>query len=599
MKHLYRPAHRHAEPTSNPSGAAHRAQPARQSPRPHQRAAAVTAGVTAIGVVAAGVAVAATSTSSASTVTLAASADTFVSSSAPTQNYGASGDFRVSNAKGAVKVAYLRFSIPSADVGRVASAKLVISRTTHHLPASTITAHVVADTSWAESALVMAGAPASGAALSSAVTNSGVNKVSLNVTSAAEGSVANLSLTSPVTDGVMYFTSRQGGANGPQLVLTLNAPTTPTTTASTTTAPTTTASTTTASTTTASTTTASTTTASTTTAPTTTAPTTTAPTTTGPAPAPGSCTISPLLVSSCQRWFGVAPQVYANQSSTTSLDIDEAFSGANFQMLHWYNTNGKLFPSASDISRAEEPGANRVLYENWKPATDMTWAKVAAGGADARIDAEAAYLKSNFDYPFLLSIWHEPENDVIATAGSGMTVPDYAAMYRHVILRLRADGANKFVSVMNYMGYSRWDYMLDGLWPGNDVVDWIAWDAYMHTPSDQPGHDFSALVSRFYSWATANHPGKPLMLGEYGASWTPAAPSGQATFFDSMVKEIGDFPALRAVNYFDADPKYVTGTGNTPNSSPASLAAWKAVMHSPLFRGPGIVYRDGELHSLS
>ena len=68
---------------------------------------------------------------------------------------------------------------------------------------------------------------------------------------------------------------------------------------------------------------------------------------------------------------------------------------------------------------AFEPGANRVLLENWKPATDMTWAQVAAGAADSRIDAEANYIKTSFPYPFFLAVWHEPENDVIATPAPG------------------------------------------------------------------------------------------------------------------------------------------------------------------------------------
>jgi hypothetical protein len=63
-----------------------------------------------------------------------------------------------------------------------------------------------------------------------------------------------------------------------------------------------------------------------------------------------------------------------------------------------------------------------VLLLNWKVAYGTTWAKVAAGGKDARIDAWAAYVKANYGtQKFFLALHHEPENDVQTAAGSGMT----------------------------------------------------------------------------------------------------------------------------------------------------------------------------------
>ena len=246
-----------------------------------------------------------------------------------------------------------------------------------------------------------------------------------------------------------------------------------------------------------------------------------------------------------------------------------------------------------------------MLSANWKPATDMTWAAVAAGQADGRIDAEAAYLKAKFNRPFFLSIYHEPEDNVNATPGSGMTTADYVAMYRHTVARLRADGATKFVTVMNYMGYYRWDSMRDALYPGDDVVDWIAWDPYMHSPGATAGHDFAALINTahgtspgFYDWATTQHPGTPLMIGEYGVYDENIAtnPTGPAQFYASIATELPRFPALKALDHFTMDPKDVAaGNGTSPTETIAGLAAWKVLAESPVFNQAPISYQDGKI----
>ena len=53
-------------------------------------------------------------------------------------------------------------------------------------------------------------------------------------------------------------------------------------------------------------------------------------------------------------------------------------------------------------------------------------------------------------------------------------------MYRHVVLRLKADGVTNAIYVMDYMGYSKWGEQswFNDLYPGDDVVDWIAYDPY-------------------------------------------------------------------------------------------------------------------------
>jgi beta-mannanase len=239
-----------------------------------------------------------------------------------------------------------------------------------------------------------------------------------------------------------------------------------------------------------------------------------------------------------------------------------------------------------------------LLLINWKPATDMTWAQVAAGAADSRIDAEADYLKANFTDPFFLAVYHEPENDVIATPGSGMTATDYAAMYRHVVLRLRADGVHNAITVMDYMGFNNWaaKSWFSQLWPGNDVVDWIGLDPYgSGNPNDSwSAHDLSTLVDRqdsnlsgYYNWATTQHPGMPIMLCEWGVSFDSAAPGGQADFFRSMDSEVSNYPDLKALVYYDVpSPPSSAIPLTTVTLNPADEAAFRSAANSAPFVAP-------------
>jgi hypothetical protein len=283
---------------------------------------------------------------------------------------------------------------------------------------------------------------------------------------------------------------------------------------------------------------------------------------------------------------------------TEGLPQDEALADRPADILHQYHVNDQLFPTATERSLALAPGQNRLLLESWKPATDMSWAQVAAGGADARIDRLAAYIKSTFPYRFFLTIYHEPEDNVVPTAGSGYTAADYAAMYRHVVLRLRADGATNAITVMNYMGWYRWAQQswFSQLWPGDDVVDWIGLDPYGSGSATGWPRTFSQMVngvngswSGYYSWATSQHPGKPIMLCEWGASYDASNPTGQATLFNDVAASLSRYPAIKALVYFDMP----TPPAGDPYTYPGnSLPAYRALARNPEVVGPdpAVVY---------
>ncbi|HVX45330.1 MAG TPA: hypothetical protein VHC49_15675 [Mycobacteriales bacterium] len=316
----------------------------------------------------------------------------------------------------------------------------------------------------------------------------------------------------------------------------------------------------------------------------------------GPTPAPTTgashpCTVSATLVPSCGAWWGVAPGSWTDQSRLQATQEFEAAAGRRMAVVHTYHRDSGLFPTAEEIALAREAGKTRLLYINWKPELGHTWAQVAAGAVDSDIDREAAYLKQNFPERFFLAIHHEPENEVDERPGSGFTAIDYHDMFRHVVERLRHDGVSNAVYVMNYMAAEKWmaEPWFDQLYPGDDVVDWIAFDRYSSTGSAFPRLSFSELVNRgvdgrpgFYTWAQEHHPGKPLALGEWGVYDNGEDPAYKAAFFDDMKNAVSAFPNLRMYLYFDA-PSEPRHGDSTITTTPEAQKAFRDLGELPYF----------------
>jgi hypothetical protein len=308
--------------------------------------------------------------------------------------------------------------------------------------------------------------------------------------------------------------------------------------------------------------------------------------------ATSGCTAGTNLVPTCGVLWGAAAGGFTRDSRTSALHSWEQLSGRKTSVFHSYHSGSQLFPTKSEIAVAHEKGNPRLLAINWKVDSGTTWSKVAAGGEDARIDREAAYLKHSFTDKFFLILHHEPENDVRPAKGSGMTASDFAAMFRHTILRLRADGVHNAVSVVVFENYAP---LNDASWwpqlyPGDDVVDWIGVDTYLNADPGQFHYgDFASMVNRstkpsafpgFYTWATTHHRGKPLFLAEWGVYGQAAH---KASVFNTVLPQIKSFPAIKAMVYFDT-PRDQAGRDIRINSSASSLAAFRKIATNSIFK---------------
>ena len=308
-----------------------------------------------------------------------------------------------------------------------------------------------------------------------------------------------------------------------------------------------------------------------------------------------ACTVGAKLVPTCNILWGAAAGGFTSTPPERALKEWDAKAGRTSAILHSYHVGDQLFPTKAEIALADDAGTPRLLFTNWKVAAGTTWARVAAGGADARIDRLATYLKANYTNKFFMALHHEPENDVIATAGSGMTAKDYAAMYRHTVQRLRADGVSNVVFVLAYMSYEPWfnQSWWGDLYPGDDVIDWIGIDAYLSAgPSRFHNEPFTGLMDRttqpakfpgFYQWATTKHPAKPLMLAEWGIFENTAGDRTiKPKLFDTVLPNLSRYPALKALVAFDS-PSTQTGGDLRIDSSPAALSAFRKIAADPRF----------------
>jgi hypothetical protein len=304
-------------------------------------------------------------------------------------------------------------------------------------------------------------------------------------------------------------------------------------------------------------------------------------------------------VPTCGILWGVAPGAHTDSRGAAALADFERKTGRTQAIFHSYHFGiRQLFPTPQEIAIARQPGRHRILFLNWKPEA-ASWAAIAHGdpATDAFLDRIAAHIKQTFPQQFFFAIHHEGENDVRPEAGSGYTAEDYAAMFRHVVLRLRADGVTNMVTVLVHMTYvphatQSWFNQMD---PGDDVVDWIGFDTYAYSDPGYGHANFTQLFNRtidvagrrswpgFYTWARIRHPGKPIMLAEWGVWSSKRDPEYKVDFYRDLAAQLSRFPKVRAMVQFDT-PHNKKGQDSSVDSTPAALEAYRELGELPIFQ---------------
>lgn len=289
-------------------------------------------------------------------------------------------------------------------------------------------------------------------------------------------------------------------------------------------------------------------------------------------------------VPSCGAWFGT--------TGAPTLAAGEAIAGRQSDIFHEYKTFSSYAGSRSFPGRSAEAAvdSHHMYFFDWKPRSVdgkiIPWRDVASGAMDASyVDVLARKIRSwsatHGDEKVFMAFAAEPEDEI----GRYGTAADYVAAWRHIDERFRALGArSSVIFVWNMTGYMTRVPLWNALYPGDRVVDWLAWDPYGKTPDnpvsapvvpfpsalgqDKGRRPDSTGAYRFYKWADGpgaaaygtgrvyRKPGshkKPLMVAEFSVCWAPST-LGQAQRWYGQARTVlrkGRYPRVKAFVYFD------------------------------------------------
>jgi len=302
--------------------------------------------------------------------------------------------------------------------------------------------------------------------------------------------------------------------------------------------------------------------------------------------------VSDKLVPREGAWWGSYPGQAAG-----NVEAREARYGRQVDVLHRYHDWDDAWPTAEEQAYAAH---GRFLFEGWENRIfgggAVCWADVAGGAHDAAIDAQAQRLAA-FGGRLFVSFMHEPEdnvgtcqpgavNDPLADMGSA---EDFKAAFRRVVERVRPVAPN-VVWVLVLMGHDpagSW-----ALYPGDDVVDWMAWNTYNWANCAGRTNDtwrgFQQTQQGMYALLDAVGNDKPRMIGEYGSHDDPAMGSKEQWLRDVPAVLRLAMPKVKAVVYFDGVGAPVPGDPCNwiVDSSPRAQAGFAAAGADPYVNQP-------------
>jgi len=328
-------------------------------------------------------------------------------------------------------------------------------------------------------------------------------------------------------------------------------------------------------------------------------------------PAVPGCEPTELLENPCRPWYGASSNAYSQVSGAQNqYYYFEQRAGRDMDMVHTYHAVGQ--GTANRLTDVDIHFINRpdtILYTNWALTADFGSADGSNASVNSQIDQMANSINSNVPAgkKIFMTLHHEPENDLssvpagcnFAPVGTMGSAEEYVDMWENVRERFsNIPGADdKVVWVMNYMNYPKFDCMIDELWPGNDLVDWISFNGY-HSTNNNVSYEYE--VGRFYNLLTArsgesgnDYLSKPWGIVEWGIH---SSTQQNAYLYYQQAKaatEANRFPKLGFYMVFDNGDQnrniydFQVAYGSNRTYDPVEQAWWNIYANSWSLTGNG------------
>ncbi|MBN2388471.1 MAG: hypothetical protein JXB85_15750 [Anaerolineales bacterium] len=286
----------------------------------------------------------------------------------------------------------------------------------------------------------------------------------------------------------------------------------------------------------------------------------------------------------------------------------ERLIGREVACVMWYSSWEDPFPTA-DCELARR--IRKIPHLTWElfwpsrdPANTRSCPPHETGLDDVLAGRYDAYLEQFADRArdwggkLLLRFLHEFNGDWYTWGGNknggAHGGPEKVKrVWRYVVDRFRAAGAGNVRWLWCPHGPTidrseqPWN-ALANYWPGADYVDWHGMDAYNWYPHDpwgnqRPYMNFDDCFGELYQQLLALAP-KPICIAEMGSGEFTCGQENKAAWIQqSFARLKADYPWIRMYTWFNIKKERDWRV----DSSPESLAAFRAAMQDPYFLSEG------------
>jgi len=272
--------------------------------------------------------------------------------------------------------------------------------------------------------------------------------------------------------------------------------------------------------------------------------------------------------------FGMdVPSLTALETAESAVGVRAAIVGT---FADWEHTPDFPHGLATRISRrGAVPLISWEPWDSWQGGAEQpgyALRTITTGEHDALIDRWAVQIAA-YHRPVMLRFAAEMNGDWLpwSTGLNGNGSGDYVAAWRHVRERFRRAGAGNAVWVWNPIAAYDGSTPLDELFPGADVVDWLAVDGYNWGDTRAWGwQDYDDIFTPTLGTFRALAPRAPVMIAETGC-----APDHRKAAWVTDTLDRARAGGIDALVWFEFEKETDWRLSASAEAARAALRAWR------------------------